>query len=72
MANMTAELRATAYVRRLRVGDQFTDADGTWEVTRIPQVVDGKEVHVYLIPVPKRGKRSRVFIYGMGDRVKLA
>lgn len=72
--NMTAEKRATAYVRKLHVGDKFADSDGNWEVTREPVVIDGVSVAIWLLPVPRRrGRRpySKRFLYFMDSRVKI-
>lgn len=73
--NMTAEKRATAFVRKLRVGDKFVDDEGTWEVTRAPVVKYGNQIHISLLPVPRRrGVRpySQSYVYKDIDlRVKI-
>lgn len=72
--NMTAEKRATAFVRKLRVGDKFIDADGKWEVTKAPVVKYGTTVHISLLPIPRRpGVRpySQSYKYDVDYRVKI-
>jgi hypothetical protein len=69
---MTVDTRRTAYYRKLRVGDVIVEDDGKWLVTREPEVFSNWEVRVYLRPVPRDGKRSRAYVYGPFDRVKLA
>jgi hypothetical protein len=70
--NMTVDTRATAYVRRLRVGDKIIDDYGKWLVTREPVEVSFARWLVWLRPIPRNGRRSRAFEYGPFDRVKLA
>lgn len=71
--NMTAEKRATAYVRRLRVGDVFVEGTEAFEVARKPEVIDEEEVQVYLKSLPvSKNSRARGFVYPKNARVKLA
>jgi hypothetical protein len=72
--NMTAEKRATAFVRMLRPGDKFIDADGKWEVMKYPVVKWGTQVHISLLPIPRRpGRRpySQTYVYEVDARVKI-
>lgn len=73
--NMTAEKRATAFIRKLRVGDKFNEFErGSWvtvEVAREPEVI-GNEVHVHLKTVPyARNSRARKFAYDKDARVRV-
>ena len=73
--NMTADTRATAFIRKLRVGDKFNEPNGngytTFEVAREPKVVED-EVHVYLKSLPAAANsRSRCFAYAKDARVKI-
>jgi hypothetical protein len=70
--NATTVTRATAYVRKLHVGDTFIDDYGKWLVTREPIEIAYGRWAIWLRPVPRNGSRSRVFEYGEFDRVKLA
>lgn len=78
--NMTAEKRATAFVRMLRVGDKFQDADGKWEVTKEPKVRYYKgnptsvTISIRRYPnVLRYGRKpvSRRYIYDVDHRVKI-
>ena len=72
MANKTADERATAYVRRLRLGDIIIDDDGEWEVAGEPKV-RYSHVTVGLRPHPyTTGVRSKRYRYPRDHRVKLS
>ena len=65
-------VRVTSIVRRLKVGEKFTDADGDWIVTRSPEVLNDDAVIVYVLPYPtKEGQRSRGYIYDYNAQVKM-
>lgn len=69
---VSADVRVTAFVRKLRVGDKFNDGTGDWEVVRSPHVVDGKEVVLYVLPTPSHeGQRARAYRYEMDARVNI-
>lgn len=64
-------VRVTSIVRRLRVGEKFTDADGDWEVASPPKV-KGDNVSLYVLPYPfKKGQRRRQYTYGYDAQVKM-
>jgi hypothetical protein len=57
-------VRATSVPHRLKVGDKFTDADGNWEVVRVPEKMDNNTVCLYLLPFPARDhQRARAYLY---------
>jgi hypothetical protein len=65
-------MKSSTYVRRLRVGDVFSDVDGVWVVTVAPEVIDGESVKIS-VSQAFTGKRkySRPFLYDIDSRVKL-
>ena len=67
---VSRDARVTAAVRLLRVGDKFTEADGNWEVTRVPEKVDASTVRLYVKPFPN-GQRSRAYLYDIDARVDI-
>lgn len=65
-------IKATSFVRRLRVGDKFSDVDGQWEVVRNPEVINGDGVKIYVLPFPHHdGQRARAYNYDMDARVDM-
>lgn len=69
---VSADVRVTAFVRKLRLGDRFTDGTGEWEVVRSPEVVNGSSVVVYVLPFPHHdGQRARAYRYEMDARVDI-
>jgi hypothetical protein len=64
-------VRVTSFVRRLRVGDKFSDHDGDWEVTRAPEIDNGTYVTVYIKPYPDGSSRSRAYKYHIDSRVNV-
>lgn len=70
MAMVAADERVTASVRRLRVGDKFTDDGGIWVVTSKP-VTNGAQVEIWLRKSPN-GVRSRKYVFTWDARVNIA
>lgn len=70
--NMTADKRATAYVRLLNQGDIIEDKDGKWEVTIEPFINANDKVAISLRRWPRHGnERARKFEYLMDARVSI-
>lgn len=67
---VSADVRESAYVRKLRVNDVVSDPDGFFEVTRAPEVIDGETVRVYLRPVDGDRVRSTAYDYDIDARVR--
>lgn len=68
---VSADVRESAYVRKLRRGDVISEPEGFFEVTRAPEVVDGERVRVYLLPVDGGRVRSTAFDYDIDTRVRV-
>lgn len=63
-------VRVTSIVRRLKVGETFTDNDGDWEVVGAPEVVNGDAVSIRLRRYPD-GKQNRKYMYDYNAQVKM-
>lgn len=68
-------MKNTTYVRKLSVGDVFTDDEGNWEVTVPPQLAsDGDDLAVAIGVTARNSKRkyTRTYLYEVDARVRLA